>query len=230
MFRVLLSTMVWVAVLAVPVSAAEPVYASYRGAWLGDPVSVVVTHFKMSLADVTILQERPTLVQRLTWRPTRFVLDTKGAPESLDEMVFTFHLGRLVRIAVTYASERTEGLTDADLREVFTRSYGIPALVPTRTVSASDIVGPSAAFDIVGQWGDADTLVRLSRPLYPRRIILTVTSIAADRVMLAANRDAPSLYAQDAPVVDSALRVLDETPQRIRTEKARKQNKAAFTP
>jgi hypothetical protein len=230
MCRVLLSAMVLVAMLAVPATAAEPVYASYRGAWLGDPVSVVVAHFRMSLADVTIVQERPTLVQRLTWRPTRFVLDTKGAPESLDEMVFTFHLGRLVRIAVTYASDRTEGLTDADLREVFTRSYGIPALVPTRTVSASDIVGPSAAFDVVGQWGDADTLVLLSRPLYPRRVMLAVTRVAADRVMQAAITEGAHLVAQEAPARDLAQSMLDETPLRILTAKARRQNKAAFTP
>ena len=118
MFRMVLTLLVWLA-LAMPATAAEPAYASYRGVQLGDAVSVVVSHFKMKLDDVATVHEPPTLVQRLTWRPHRFVVDPTVAAPSLGELEFTFHRDRLVRMVVTYDGDRTDGLTDADLREVF---------------------------------------------------------------------------------------------------------------
>jgi hypothetical protein len=230
MSRLVLSMLLWMVALAVPVTAAEPVYANYRGAFLGDPVSVVVSHFKMTLAEVATVHERPTLVQRITWRPHRFIADTISTPAALDEMEFTFHRGRLVRMVVTYDSERTEGLTNADLREAFTHTYGAPALVASNPMAAVEIGRPLRPADVVGEWGDGSTLVVLSRVLYPRRVVLTITSIADDRAMQSAVTAGVRLDQQEALSQDLIQRVLDATTVQDRSEKARRRNKAAFAP
>jgi hypothetical protein len=230
MSRLVVSMMLWMVALAAPVTAAEPVYANYRGAFLGDPVSVVVSHFKMTLAEVSTVHERPTLVQRITWRPHRFMIDTITTPAALDEMEFTFHRGRLVRIVVTYDSERTEGLTDADLREAFAGTYGVPALTGKGHMAAQEIGRPIAPANVVGQWGDDRTLVLLSRLIYPRRVILTVTSIADDRAMQSAIAAGVQLDKQEALSQDLIQRVLDAGTAQERSEKARRRNKAAFAP
>ena len=229
MSRMVLSLPLWLA-LAVPAAAAEPVFATYRGVGLGDPVSAVVSHFKMTPDQVLTVHEPPTLVQRLNWRPRRFVPDPTVALPSLDEIEFTFHRDRLVRIVVTYDFERTEGLTDADLREAFTSTYGPPALVSTDRPVTAGIAEMPAPPVVVGQWGDGDTLVLVSRLLYPRRVVLTIASIAEERVMDAAVAEAARLDAQGAPAREIAQRAIDAELRQTQSDKARRRNKVAFTP
>jgi hypothetical protein len=230
MSRLVVSMMLWMVALATPVTAAEPVYANYRGAVLGDPVSVVVSHFKMTLAEVATVHARPTLVQRITWRPHRFMVDTISTPVALDEMEFTFHRDRLVRMVITYDAERTEGLTDKDLREAFTETYGVPARTGTHHMAAPEVGRLPTPANVVGQWGDDSTLVLLSRVLYPRRVVLTITSIADDRAMESAVAAGVQLDKQEALSQDLIQRVLDATTAQERSDKARRRNKTAFAP
>ena len=86
-------------------SDADSAFSRYRTLALGDSVPAVVETLKARPTDVKTLQERPTLVQQLTWRRQRYVSGENTVVDPLDEMVLTFHLGRLTRIAVSY--ERT---------------------------------------------------------------------------------------------------------------------------
>ena len=86
----------------------------------------VVEALKAQPADVKVVQERPSLVQQLTWRRQRYVSGVTVMADPLDELVLTFHLGRLARIAVTYDRNRIEGLTDTNLTDAFTDVYGAP--------------------------------------------------------------------------------------------------------
>jgi hypothetical protein len=190
----------------------------------------VVSHFKMTLAEVATVHARPTLVQRITWRPHRFMADSLITPAALDEIEFTFHRDRLVRMVVAYDAERTEGLTDTDLRDAFTQTYGATALVGTNHMAAPEIGRPFARAEIVGQWGDGRTLVLLTRLQYPRRVALTITSIADDRAMEAAIAAGVRLDQQEAISHELVQRVLDATTVQERSDKARRRNKAAFAP
>lgn len=229
MFRLVLSLLLWLA-LVVPATAAEPVYANYRGVSLGDAVSDVASHFKLTLDDVATVHEPPTAVQRLTWRPRRFILDPTVSAPSLGEMEFLFHRGRLVRMLVTYETDRTDGLTDADLREAFTSTYGTPALTSTSFQVTGQIPEMPAPPVVIGQWGDASTMILVSRLLYPRRVVLTITSIADERAMQAAVDEAARLDQQGAPAREIAQRALDASLRQSQSDEARRRNKAAFTP
>ena len=131
MCGVLTLTIACATAIAVSSTSAQPVLSRYRGVTLGDPVQVVVDRLKVTSSDVKVVHERPTLIQRITWRPRRLVSGTVVEPDPLGEMVLTFHLGRLAGITATYDLERTTGLTNADLHEAFTNSYGTSILVPT---------------------------------------------------------------------------------------------------
>jgi hypothetical protein len=227
MCRVLILTIVYATAIAVSVTSAQPVLSRYRGVTIGDPVQVVVDQLKVTSSDVKVVHERPTLIQRITWRPRRLISGTVVEPDPLSEMVLTFHLGRLAAITVTYDLDRTRGLTNADLHEAFTNTYGTSRLAPTPTRTT---VASRAEPEIIGRWDDGETRVLLWRESSTNRFKLTVTSIATDQAMQEAIADGLRLEASEAPARDLARRTADEAALRARDEKARSDNKAAFKP
>jgi hypothetical protein len=227
MCRVLILTIVYATAIAISVSSAQSRLSRYRGVTLGDPVQVVVDQLKVTSSDIKVVHERPTLIQRITWRPRRSISGTVVEPDPLGEMVLAFHLGRLAGITATYDLDRTKGLTNADLHEAFTNSYGTSILVPTPTRTT---VVSRAEPEIIGRWDDAETLVVLWREPSTNRITLTIKSIATDRAMQEAIADGLRLEASEAPARDLARRATEDAALRARDEKARSDNKAAFKP
>jgi hypothetical protein len=225
MHAVRIATIVGAAAMAVQAVSASPVYSRYRGVSIGDSVSAVVASLRMTPGEVAIVHARPAMVQQLTWRPNQFFASKAGPPESLAEMVLTFHLGRLARVVATYDRERTEGLTDADLHDSFTTIYGTSMLVPTASGVRS-----SSKPEIIGQWGDGETLVVLLREAFPRRITVTVSSIAADRLLQDALASGARLDAIEAPTRDMVRRLSEELTLQRRDEQSRLDNKSAFKP
>ena len=228
MNRVLLMTVVCAASLVPPVASAESPLSRYRDVTLGDSVQVVVDRLKAPLSDVKVIHEHPTFVQQLTWRPRRSVSGAAVEPDPLSEMVLTFHLGRLARIAVAYDRDRTAGLTDADLHEALASTYGTSMLLSRLTTPAGLI--DSTEPEPIGRWGDADTLVVLWRQDYPERVRLTLTSVVDDRAMQAAIADAVRLQTSEAPARDLARRNAEAAAVLTKAENVRRDNKATFKP
>jgi hypothetical protein len=228
MYRVLVLTVVCAASFVLPVASAESPLSRYRDISLGDPVQVVVDHLKVPLTDVKVVHDRPTLVQELTWRRHRSVSGATVQPDPLAEMVLTFHLGRLVRIAVSYDRERTAGLTDADLNEALTSTYGTSMLLSRRTTPA--VLIESSEPEPIGSWSDPDTLVVLWRQAYPDRVRLTLTSLVDDLAMQAASAEGVRLEKTEAPARDLARRDAEAAAARTQAENVRRANKATFKP
>jgi hypothetical protein len=200
--RVLLLTILCATALVLPATSAEPVLSHYRGVTLGDSVQVVADRLQVMATEAKVVHERPTLVQQITWRPNRFVSGTSVEPDPLAEMVLTFNLGQLARIAVIYDRERTQGMTNADLLEALVAVYG-PSLLPSM---ATGTTTSSTDPETIGRWSDAETLLLLSRDRYPSRVSLTITAIAADLAMQKAieadrgNQDAEQRYGRKGAV------------------------------
>lgn len=213
------------AVMTVPQVAAASPYSSYRGVSIGDSVSAVVASLKMAPGDVAVVHARPALIQQLTWRPNEYFAGRTGPPDALVEMVLSFHLGRLARLVATYERARTEGLTNADLHASFTSIYGTSMLVPTATRAPS----PGEP-EIIGQWGDSETLVVVWREGYPGRVKVTVSSVAADRLLQDARTSGARLDAVEAPTREIVRRISAETTRQQRGEQSRSDNKASFKP
>ena len=227
MSRVLLLIALAATAFVLPVAAAESVFSRYRGVTLDDSVQVVVDHLKAAISDVKVVHARPTLVQQLSWRPRQFVSGASIEPDPMAEMLLTFHLGRLVRIAVIYDRNRTAGLTDADLHDALSGVYGTSML---RSTPIGATIALPADQHTVGRWSDSETLVQLWREKYPDRVRLTITAIDADLAMQQAIVDGMRLETSEAPERDLARRAAEATALRARDENVRRDNKAAFKP
>lgn len=228
MNRVLVLTVVCAASLAPSMASATSPLSSYRDVTLGDSVQTVVDTLKAPLSEVKIVHERPTLVQQLTWRPHRSLSGQTVEPDSLAEMVLTFHLGRLVRIAVSYNRERTAGLTDADLLEALGATYGTAMLTARPTTPSGSTGSPDP--EPIARWSDADTLVVLWRQDYPERVRLTLTAMVEDLAMQMAIADGVRLESSEAPARDLARRNAEAAAVLTKAEDARRDNKAKFKP
>ncbi len=213
------------AMLAAEVVSGSSVYSRYRGVAIGDSVPTAVAALGMTASDITVVHTRPSLVQQLTWRPNQFFTGRTGRSEVLAEMVLTFHLGRLARVVATYERDRTEGLTNVDLRDSFTKVYGPSMLVPT----ANEPLSPGQA-EVIGQWGDGHALVVVWREVYPPRVKVTVSSVDGMRLMQDAIATGVRLDAIEAPTRDMIRRTSDDLTRRQRAEQSRVDNKAAFKP
>lgn len=229
MHAVRLLTVAAAAVLAIHAVSASPVYSRYRGVSIGDSVEAALTTLHMTASDIAVVHARPSLIQQISWRPNHYFSARTSKPDAIAEMVLTFHLGRLARIVATYDRDRTEGLTNGDLRDSFAATYGPSMLIPTAAPIRS---GAAAVGDpqIIGQWGDGETLVVLWREVYPPRIKLTVSSVAANRSMEDALASSVRLDAMEAPTRDVVRRLSEAQTQRERAAQSRVDNKAAFKP
>lgn len=203
---------------------ASPVFAHYRGVTLGDSLATVMTELKADAANVKVLHEVPSLIQELTWRPQRYISGQAVTADPLAEIVLTFHVGRLVRIAAIYDRDRIHGLTDADLRELLGAVYG-DAVLPSRVTAAA----PSDRA-MIGSWGDQDTRVVLWTEQYPRRSGLTITATAAAMRMDEAAAIGVGLDAADAPRRRRVIEAAAAAAIVDREALIRAQNKARFKP
>ena len=227
MFLVSLLALTCTLPLVLPETSAESVLSQYRGVTLGDSVQLVVDRLQVAASDVKVVQERPTVVQELTWRPHRFISGTTVVPDALAEMVLTFHAGLLARIAVIYDRDRTQGLTNADLHDALGSVYGASLLIGIPTQSTQS---PSSERQTIGRWEDAETHLVLWRQQYPTRVGLTITSIASDQALQVALVEGVRLHASEAPMRDLARRTAEAAALEARDEKIRLDNKAKFKP
>jgi hypothetical protein len=216
-----------VVAFGIPATAAESVLAHYRGMTLGEPLQAVVDRLQLTPADVKTVHAQPALVQQVTWRPRPFNSGVTPTVESIAEMLLTFHAGQLAQIAVTYERTRTQGLTDADLREALEGSYGPSLLISTPTQRAAGIPSPEMA---IGRWEDSETVLILWREQFPNRIGLTLTSIARAAALQAAIADGVRVEAEAAPARELARRAAEAAAIRERDEKIRLENKTKFKP
>jgi hypothetical protein len=211
--------------VTVPLGASAR-YAEYRGVVLGDSVATAVARLQAEASTVKVLYEQPSLIQELTWRPSRFISGETVAPDALSEMVLTFHLGELVRIAAAYDRERTQGLTDADLNELVSGVYGLSMLQPSATRPAA----PASGRRTIGSWSDADTLVELWSEALPRRAGLVVTSKTGAAVLDQASATALRRESDAAPQRERDRLAAVAAAIIVRDEKIRVENKATFKP
>jgi hypothetical protein len=203
----------------------------YREFELGTDVAVVSTVTGTAASDLKVIHDRPALIQELTWRP-RYGARRAVSPdtESVEQVVFGFHDGRLFRITVDYDREQTKGLIDADMVEAISAVYGPqgkPSVSRKRPApSLDDDPGTPIA-----QWGNADNsvmLYRLSSYATSFRLVVTAEPIAA----LARTDTARALVldAREAPQREAARQKKEAEDRLAAEEKARSTNKATFRP
>jgi hypothetical protein len=203
----------------------------YREYALGSSVAVVAQTGGIAVTEAKTLHERPAKIQTLRWRAPYRPLDATPA-DPVRDILFKFADDGLYQIVVTYDSTRVEGLTDSDLIDVLSATYGEPALVSKGIVARSASPGVELPSDtvVVARWDTAASSVTLIRSMFSTGIELLLTSQPLATAARAAITEAVRLDTSEAPQRELDARTRQAAAAAAAQAKARAQNKAAFRP
>lgn len=204
--------------------------SQYREFQLGADLASVAALAKVAAPQAKIIHLRPAVIQRLEWRPPYFMSEST-APQNdpVQLIVFSFYNDQLFKMVIDYDRRRTEGLTDADLVEAISASYGSP-LKPTvkRPLPVDSQVAESGT--PVARWGDADSSVVLYRSSYTPDFRVIVTSPRLEALARTADAQAIRSDEREAPQRGVARQKKAAEDTRVSQANARLANKAAFRP
>jgi len=201
----------------------------YREFQLGMNLLTVAKHIDARPSEVKVIHQRPALIQELEWRPRPALVSSREA-DSVNEILFTFYKGELFRMVVSYDQQRTEGLTDQDMIEAISATYGIATQPAAKIIlfSSSYIYNDSAK--VMACWEDSQSSLNLFRSFNQPSFGMLILSKRVDALAQEAIREAIRLDEQEAPQRDIARRKQEGEETRAAQEKARPANKADFRP
>ena len=202
----------------------------YRDFELGSSVSSVVTVSGATARDVSVVHRRPVMIQELVWRPPYVMRSSGVVADPVREVAFGFYDDRLFRIVISYDRDRTEGLTNEDLIEAVSATYGTPLLPGARRAGPASRSGDDTESIIVAQWEDSHQRLTLFRGTYPRLFRLELISKNLNDLAHAAAIEATRLDNREAPAREAERLKAQIADARAAEEKARLANKAAFRP
>ena len=200
----------------------------YRVYALESSVDSVIAAGGARSAPAKTLHERPATIQELQWRAP-YALSTDTLADPVREIAFTFYNDALYQVLVTYARDRTEGLTDKDILDTLSASYGVPLLASARTRTSP----PAEVFPdsiVLGRWESAESLVTLVRGSYAPDVQLILISKSLNALARGAIREAARLDAIEAPRRELEQRKKEAGDASAARDKTRITNKAAFRP
>jgi len=200
----------------------------YRAYVLASSVESIVASSGVREGEAKTLHSRPAKIQELEWRAP-YANSSAALVDPVRGISFTFVDDSLFQIVVTYDRDRTEGLTNADLIETLTASYG----PPTRNVRNASMARPAAAHSdsiVVAQWETPLERMTLVRGSYTPEFQLVLVSKDLSVRARAATREAVRLDAAEAPRREANQRTQDAAEASAAREKTRTTNKTAFRP
>jgi hypothetical protein len=200
----------------------------YRAYVLESSVDTVVTTIGARATEVSTLHKRPATIQELQWR-LPYVSPGNAPVDPVRAVAFTFVDDALYQVLVTYDRERTAGLTNEDVIQALSASYGPPTL--KSTIVRREL--PSAMLDdavILARWSDATTSLTLLRGMFSPDFQLILLSKALSARARGAIRKAIRLDALEAPQREMERRKQELAQASAARDKTRATNKAAFQP
>jgi hypothetical protein len=212
-----------------PVNAQD--LSRYRFFQLGSSISSVAKAANMGPSDARVIHRRLALIQELDWRPQYQSASARVSMDPVLEVALTFYNDQLFRITITYNQSRTEGMTNADVIEAVSATYGLavaPATPPHATSRSSQ--GSRNEAITIAQWADADHTLTLSRSVFPVVFRLVMMSTTLNALAEASVVEPVSPDADDA-LQREADRPKTELADAIAAQdRARRRNRAAFHP
>jgi hypothetical protein len=205
--------------------------AQYRDFQLGGDLASVATLAGVAASTAKVIHQRPALMQDLEWRPSRWTSAPIAAQsDPVQQVTFSFYTDQLFRVVVDYDRERTDGLTDVDMVDAISRSYGAPVKPAAKRTAAAAMSLDNDFGPPISRWEGADHAVELYRSSYATTFRMIVTSPRLDALARTATAQALRLDAREAPQreIDRQKKEVDDA--RATQEKARAVNKATFRP
>jgi hypothetical protein len=199
----------------------------YRNYVLESSFDAVIAASGARPANVKVLYERPARIRELDWRPAYSGTFT-AKPDPVRQIMFTFVDEALYQVVVAYDRDRTDGLTNADVIESLTTTYGAPMPAAPRSRAAAD----ESPFDgvVVARWESAAASITLFRSAYTPEMQLVLISKPLGTRALNAIRESKRLDVIEAPRRAIEQRKKEAADADAAREKTRSTNKGAFRP
>jgi hypothetical protein len=224
-FRYLIAV---VGVLLTAHAASAQDMSRYRTYALASSLESIVASSGVRGDAAKTIHSRPAKIQELEWRAP-YVSSSAVLVDPVRAIAFSFVDDALFQIIVSYDRERTEGLTNKDIIELLTTSYGAP--VP-RSAKAPALPPAAALVDttVVAQWDTPGEMLTLVRGAYSPDYRLILVSKALGARAQTAAREAVRLDAAEAPRREADERKKLEAEAAAARDKTRTTNKGAFRP
>jgi hypothetical protein len=200
----------------------------YRGYALEASLESVITSSGARVADAKTIHERPARIQELEWRAP-YVISGRASPDPVREIAFTFYNDALYQVMVTYDRDRTDGLTNTDMIESISATYGAPVAKSVGNVSRRAAPLPRETI-VVALWENAASSLTLLRGEYTPEFQLMLVSKPLSLQAQSAIREAVRLDAVEAPRRELEQRKKEAAAASDARDKARTTNKEAFRP
>jgi hypothetical protein len=222
--------------LIVALGASMPALAQEQGQYrefqLGASVAAISALTDTRVADVTLLHERPALMQELKWITSSF--GTAGRSPSrgkgVQQVTFSFYENQLYRMMVDYERSQTKGMTDRDMIDAIATMYGPPSSSKISDEATDARGNESVASRLVARWNGPGYAVAVSRWAYGGawRLVVEATPLAA--LARTADVQAALLDVQEGPQREAERSRRAQQGKNDSEAAAREANKATFQP
>jgi hypothetical protein len=202
----------------------------YRAYALQSSVASVVSITHTREDAIKTLHDRPARIQELEWRAPYVSPARTEVPDPVRDVLFSFYDDQLYEIVITYDRDRMEGLTNNDVIETISSTYGVPLLQRVNLAQNGPPADMPADTTVVAQWDDGASLLTLTRNNYAPQFRLVLISKTLHPRARAAIKEALRLDTQEAPQRDLDRRANQAADAEAARQKARTANKAAFKP
>jgi hypothetical protein len=209
-----------------PVASAQDL-SRYRSYALESSVESVIAANGARAADVKTLHQRPARIQELEWRAP-YVIAGRETPDPVRTIAFSFYNDALYRVVVTYDRDRTDGLTNGDIIQSVSDTYGAP-VTSAKSGTGRDVAVPRDSI-VLAQWENAASSLTLFRSVYAPEFQLMLVSKSLGTRARTAVRESERLDAADAPRREMEQRRKEAADASAARSQTRTTNKAAFRP
>lgn len=233
-WRPLAMSIAWL-ILSAPLVDAQDL-SRYRELQFGMTLTAVAQQAGVKPTEVRVIHQRPALIQELAWQP-QSLTGAHALADPVRTIHCSFYNDQLFRIVVTYARDKIEGLTEQDFVEAISASYGLATLSatqiklspkPANNYLASGDTASTRNERVAALWEDSQYSMSLVQSVYPPSFGLVLFSKQVNALALVATVEATRLDTQEAPQREVDRLKIQAEANRVKTEKARLVNKAAF--
>jgi hypothetical protein len=156
---------------------------------------------------------------------------TRIALDPVLEVALTFYNDQLFRITITYDPSRTDGMTNADVIEAVSATYGLAVVPATPYATPRSSESSRNEAITIARWVRGDRTLTLSGNVFPVAFQLVMMSTTLNDLAEASVPEAVSPDDADAALQREADRRKRELADAIAAQdRARLRNKAAFHP
>jgi hypothetical protein len=217
----LVGAMLWATLLP----AAD--LSSYRGFKFGASVADSAKQARTEASEVRILHRRPAVIEELDWRPSSAWQADGTKADPVWEGTLRFYNGQLFQIITTYDREKVQGMSEADMVEAISLTYGA-ATKQADEVAYHSNYGETAR--VIARWENPEYAYNLVRTGDQSSFALILNSKHLETLARTSMVEAARLDVLEAPQRALDLKKKQDTDGQLVLNKARSVNVPNFRP